>query len=128
MAQGPPGWYTKRYPPVKELTPRTDPPESHAPPGSVVVKAAGAKFTMPVAMISVLVSGILGALGARAIPTPTSQDSRLEQIQQQLISSELKRERDYEERRRQDLALEERIRGLQTEISLIQVQVKALSK
>jgi len=127
------GKYGKRFPPqrrapvVREINPITDPPASlAAPPGMVQVKAGGLKFTLPTAMVMTAVAAIGGALGVKALPTPSTQDSRLDTIQQQLITADMNRARELEEHRRESQAQEDRMRALQTQVSLLEVQVASL--
>jgi hypothetical protein len=117
----------QRLPVVREINPVTDPPASAAPaPGTVQVKAGGMKLTVPWVAVLTLLSAIGGAIGVRSIPTPSTQDSRLDSIQQQLITADMNRARELEERRRESQAQEDRLRALQTQISLLEVQVASL--
>ena len=123
--------YEKRFPPkrvpIRELNPITDPPASGAaPPGTVQVKAGGMKVTVPWVAVLTLISAVGGAIGVRSIPTPSTQDSRLDAIQQQLITADMNRARETEEHRREFQAQEDRLRMLQTQVSLLEVQVATL--
>lgn len=64
--------------------PPPPPALSQPPSGAVVVQGAGWKFTAPM----MVVTAILGAVGARAIPTPTQENAALQEIRtaQQLES------------------------------------------
>lgn len=88
--------------------PPPPPALSNPPSGAVVVQGAGWKFTAPM----MVVTAILGAVGARAIPTPTQETSALQELRTAQQLEALQNER-FRNEVRSELEAQRRARDLE---------------
>jgi hypothetical protein len=105
--------------------PHTDPPKSaKADVGLVVHGPGGWKFSIPM----IALTSVITAFGVRMLPTPSTTDTKQDQIQVQMQTAELRAEQAREDTRRELSTVRDENRSIRTELSLVHEEMTALRR